>query len=183
MTLDMPTIADFLALLLAAFFVIKGFVRGFLNELFGFLGLIVGFMLIWKYSPNFASMLKFGLNFPDIAAYIIAIALIFIVVNVAASFLGRLVKKIVYFGRVPMIDKILGSLCGLCKASIVLILFYLAFELAAIYLGNGILTWMDQSKAMMFASNVWNYLSGWLLKNGVINYLTLPNLIAKVHMR
>ncbi|MGB4367512.1 MAG: CvpA family protein, partial [Acetomicrobium sp.] len=75
MTLDMPTIADFLALLLAAFFVIKGFVRGFLNELFGFLGLIVGFMLIWKYSPNFASMLKFRLGLPDIVAYIIAIAL------------------------------------------------------------------------------------------------------------
>ncbi|MGB4096900.1 MAG: CvpA family protein, partial [Acetomicrobium sp.] len=47
----MPTIADFLALLLAAFFVIKGFVRGFLNELFGFFGLIGGFVLIWKYSP------------------------------------------------------------------------------------------------------------------------------------
>ncbi|HOM98347.1 MAG TPA: CvpA family protein, partial [Acetomicrobium sp.] len=102
--------------------------------------------------------------------------------NLTASFLGRLVKKIVYFGRAPMIDKIFGSLCGLLKASIVLILFYLAFELAATYLGNARLTWMDQSKAMTIASNVWNYLSGWLLKNGVINYLTLPNLIAKVHM-
>ncbi|HOM97208.1 MAG TPA: CvpA family protein, partial [Acetomicrobium sp.] len=88
MTLDMPTIADFLALLLAAFFVIKGFVRGFLNELFGFFGLIGGFVLIWKYSPNFASILKFRLGLPDIVAYIIAIAVIFIVFNLAISFLG-----------------------------------------------------------------------------------------------
>jgi len=182
MAFDISNTVDLAALVLAVFFMAKGLVRGFSGELFGFLGSLGGFILLWKYAPTMAGMLKYKLGFNDIVAYITAIAAIFISANVAASLLGKLAKKIIYFGHLSMVDKLLGCLCGLIKILIVLVVVYLALEFIAKYAGSASMSWMDKSKAMAFAGNLWSYVSDLLLKKGIINHITLPNLTIKVHV-
>jgi membrane protein required for colicin V production len=74
MAFDIPNMVDLAALIFAIFLMAKGLVRGFTGELFGFLGSVGGFILLWKYAPALAGMLKYKLGFSDIVAYIIAIA-------------------------------------------------------------------------------------------------------------
>lgn len=184
MTFDFSTstVIDISALILALFYVIRGFRRGFIKELFSFLGLVVGFVLIWKYAPSLAGMLKFKLGLNDIIAYIIAIVVIFVIVNIAASYLGVLLGRFFYLVNLSVADKLMGAFCGFIKASVIFILFYLACQFAASYLGNDEIAWMDQSKALALANNMWNYISGWLLNTGIIKHITFPNLTIKVQV-
>jgi len=182
MAFDIPNMVDLAALIFAIFLMAKGLVRGFTGELFGFLGSVGGFILLWKYAPALAGMLKYKLGFSDIVAYIIAIAAIFITANIAASLLGKLAKKIIYFGHLSMLDKLMGGLCGLIKVLIVLIVVYLALEFIAKHTGATSMSWMDKSKAMTISSNLWNYVSSWLLEKGIIDHIALPNITIKVHV-
>ena len=182
MTLNVSIIADFFALLIMIFFRFKGFARGFVNELSGLLGTLAGFVLLWKYSPDLAGFLKIKFGINDVIAYVIAIVAIFLAANLVVSLLGRLVRKVVYFGHLSLVDKVIGAFCGFAKASVILILIYLAFEMASGHLGNSEMSWMYQSKAMTFAGDLWSYVSSWLFNKGIINHISLPNLIAKVRV-
>jgi len=106
--------------------VIQGIIVGFIRSVFDIAGIILGFILAVNYSEAF--------GFPRFLSFL----LIFILVVIGISLLGRIISKLIHLTPLGCVDKILGAFLGLLKAFIIsfaflTILFLLKRSDAIIY--------------------------------------------------
>ncbi len=109
---------DFIILGLAAFFVVKGFFRGFFREISSLLGIVFGLLIANQYYPNMNTFLK---DYIQLEKYMspISFALIFVSVLVFFTMLGILLKFIFKKLLIGWLDKSLGVGLAIVKAVIV----------------------------------------------------------------
>ncbi len=116
---------DIAAAIIFLFFAVRGAVRGFIDELAGFVSIVVGFVLAKRFSNDVAAHLQAYI--PEEWLVPAAFALIFfvsiIVVAIIAYFLQNLLK-LLFIG---FINNILGFVVGVLKAYIIcVVLAYVA---------------------------------------------------------
>jgi membrane protein required for colicin V production len=107
------TWVDIVLVIILCGLVIHGIVFGLIRGLFDIAGIILGYLLAVHYSST--------LEMPHVLAFI----LIFVIVAVAASLLGRIVSKLVHVTPLGVLDRLLGGALGLLKALFVCFVFLL----------------------------------------------------------
>lgn len=101
-----------------ALFVLRGFTRGFLREVFGVLGLGVGIYLALSRYELLYPYLTFLEN-PTVKRIVASVAL-FILGYVTFALLGMIVARLTHALVLGMLDRILGGALGFVEAAVIL---------------------------------------------------------------
>jgi membrane protein required for colicin V production len=116
---------DYLALGIIAYFVIRGFLSGFIKTICSFIGMIVAFLysgwLSIKITPYVA---KFLTNNPKILP-ILSFIFAFILIYLSFILLGFILVTILGKMHLSIADYFLGGILGFIKASLFITLLYL----------------------------------------------------------
>ncbi len=112
-------ITDIVILIIIGVFGIKGLFKGLISEIFGILGLILGYLLAFQYYELGAKLLMYvgvSKNIADKAGFVVAFLAIYIIV----FFVGFLLKK--FFKKIQLgwLDKIGGFIFGALKATVII---------------------------------------------------------------
>ncbi|BAI81043.1 colicin V production protein [Deferribacter desulfuricans SSM1] len=114
-------IIDIVLLIIIGVFAIKGLFRGLIGEVFGILGLILGYLLAYQYyqlTAKFASALGFNKSVSDVVGFVITFIIIYTIIIIISIILKKFFKKI----QLGWADKLGGFLFGALKSSIILAL-------------------------------------------------------------
>jgi len=69
---------DYIIITVVAFFAVRGLFKGFLNEVFGLLGLILALIFATKYMSNMAELVDKFLNIPPAMTTLLGYLIIFV---------------------------------------------------------------------------------------------------------
>ncbi|MGA1845873.1 CvpA family protein [Deferribacter abyssi] len=112
-------IVDIVLLIIIGVFGIKGLFRGLISEVFGILGLILGYVIAYQYYGIFAKIISgFGIrrSIADALGFVVMFLLIYIVIFFIGTLLRKLFKKI----KLGWMDKTGGFVFGILKAGVIL---------------------------------------------------------------
>ncbi|KAA0258085.1 CvpA family protein [Deferribacter autotrophicus] len=112
-------VIDIVLLIVIGVFGIKGLFRGLISEVFGILGLILGYVLAYQYYGIFAKIISgFGIkrSVADALGFVITFLLIYIVIFLIGTLLRKFFKTI----KLGWMDKTGGFAFGVIKASVIL---------------------------------------------------------------
>lgn len=101
---------DIILIVVLALFILNGLVQGLIRTAFALAGLVLGIFLAGRYYVAFGNWLPIANT--DIAN-IVAFAIIFIAVMVAAGILAFFMRRIIRLVLLGWADKLLGALLGL----------------------------------------------------------------------
>ena len=105
-------------------FLVRGFRRGFTEELARVLGTVIALILAIRYMSNLSHFLINPIGIPTIGAIVISFAVIFIGTIYIFHYLAARIKKGINISvALGGLDKILGGALGLAKGAIVVSLF------------------------------------------------------------
>ena len=107
---------------------VRGFQRGFVLELTGIIGLLVGIFGALKYSYITESYLNRWTNLSAINIEIIAFLISFLIITLAVSILGKILTKIIHAIALGVINRLLGALFGVVKTALFLFILLFIFE-------------------------------------------------------
>jgi membrane protein required for colicin V production len=110
---------DVILAIVLAFFVIRGFWRGFSREFFGFIGLLGGLVVAAAAYGTVAASLPEAI--PHGARPIVAFAVLFFAVNLAANLLGALVHHLLGLVFLSPVNRIAGAAFGAAKGAALLL--------------------------------------------------------------
>jgi membrane protein required for colicin V production len=123
-------VLDLVILGLIAFFVVKGFFRGFFREISSLVGIVLGFLIGNRYHHQMASVLKPYIPFEKslpLISFLALFILVFILFNLYGAFLHRVFKTLF----IGWLDRGLGIAFALIKGIfvsyllIVLLIFFM----------------------------------------------------------
>lgn len=103
------------------FFAVRGVVRGLTGEFFSLLGILGGIFLAWRYQSIGTDFL--ASYFPSVSFSIlqlVVVVVLFLISVIAASCACRIVRAILRFSALTLLDRILGMAVGTAKAVLVL---------------------------------------------------------------
>ncbi len=117
---------DYVALAILAYFIIRGFLGGFVRTVFSFIGMIIAFLysgwLSIKISPYIGNLITNNPKVLPILSFIIA----FILIYLSFILLGFIIRTILGTLQLTIADYILGTILGFIKGALFITLFYLA---------------------------------------------------------
>ncbi|MFQ5752809.1 MAG: CvpA family protein [bacterium] len=116
---------DFIILAFVTFFFIKGLFRGFFQEVFGLLGLIVALIFATKYMSDAAEQIDSILDIPPTLATLLGFLLIFFSLIFAFQLLTHLLQKIFKYSLLSWLEKLAGGAVGFLKGATILSLLLL----------------------------------------------------------
>lgn len=122
---------DIIIIIVLALFILSGLIQGFIRTALALAGLIVGIFLAGRYYVTFGNWLPIA---NTNIANIVAFAIIFIAVMVAAVLLAFFLRRIISLIMLGWADKLLGALFGLvlgalfCGAVLTLLTRFLTIE-------------------------------------------------------
>ena len=141
--------ADLLFLLVALFFVIKGFIRGFISEFMSMAALILGLVAALMFQGQVAALLKDMVKsdtFRPLIAFFILFIGTYIVVNLLEMMLHNAIEAI----KMNSLYRLLGILWGLLETSvIVLIVVFLIYR----FKFKAGMSFLDESVVAKYARN------------------------------
>ena len=121
-------IADLIFLLLALFFVIKGFFRGFISEFMSMAALILGLIAALAFQNQLSALLKDMIK-SDTFRPIASFFLLFIGTYILVKLLELLLHNAIEAIKMNSLDRLLGLVWGLLEtAVIVLIIVFLIYR-------------------------------------------------------
>ena len=112
-------ISDIVILIIIGVFGIKGLFKGLISEVFGILGLILGYLLAFQYYELGAKALEYigvSKNIADKAGFVVAFLAIYIIIFIIGMLLRKIFKKI----QLGWLDKTGGFFFGAIKAAVIL---------------------------------------------------------------
>jgi len=113
--------ADLLFLLIAIFFVIKGFIRGFISEFMSMAALILGLVAALMFQNQVASLLKDMVK-SDTFRPLIAFFILFIGTYIVVKLLEMLLHNAIEAIKMNSLDRLLGVLWGLLETSVIILI-------------------------------------------------------------
>ena len=141
--------ADLLFLLIALFFVIKGFFRGFISEFMSMAALILGLIAALAFQNQVASLLKDMIK-SDTFRPLVAFFLIFIGTYIIVKLLELLLHNAIEAIRMNSLDRLLGFVWGLLETSvIILIVVFLIYR----FKFKAGMSFLDESVVAKYASD------------------------------
>ncbi len=141
--------ADLLFLLVALFFVIKGFIRGFISEFMSMAALILGLVAALMFQGQVAALLKDMVK-SDTFRPLIAFFILFIGTYIVVKLLEMMLHNAIEAIRMNSLDRLLGILWGLLETSvIVLIVVFLIYR----FKFKAGMSFLDESVVAKYARN------------------------------
>lgn len=112
-------ITDIILLIIIGVFAIRGLFKGLITEVFGILGLILGYVLSFQiYTPIGKFIENFGVAEKVAAA--IGFVIAFLLIYVGIFFLGKMLSKFFRTINLGFADKTFGFVFGGLKAAVIL---------------------------------------------------------------
>ena len=142
--------ADLLFLLIALFFCIKGFFRGFISEFMSMAALILGLVAALVFQNQVASLLKDMIKsdtFRPLAAFFLLFIGTYILVKVLELVLHNAIEAI----RMNSLDRLLGFVWGLLETSVIILI--VVFLIYRFKFKAGI-SFLDESVVAKYARNM-----------------------------
>ncbi len=111
---------------------IKGLYKGFIIEIASVIGLVLGIYLATQYNGDLSNYLMSKQYFNWKEGYIIILSnvILFILTILIVSILGKVATKLVKLVALGLFNKILGSVFGLLKNILILVILIFVFNLA-----------------------------------------------------
>ncbi len=120
---------DYIALGVLAYFIIRGFLSGFIKTFFSFIGMIVAFLysgwLSIKISPFIGKLI---INNPKVLP-ILSLIIAFIIIYLFFILLGILIRAFLGTLNLTVVDYVLGGIFGVIKGVLFITLFYIILVL------------------------------------------------------
>jgi len=117
-------ILDIIFLVLIGASVLYSLIRGLIREIFSFLAIILGFFGASYGYSGVAEWLK-GWVQQETVAQILGFAVLFLLVALGVSFLGRLLSKVIHKGGLGWADRMGGAAFGFLKAILLIAIILL----------------------------------------------------------
>lgn len=111
---------DILTLVALAWAVISGWRSGFISQLLGLVGIILGIILSLRYGAVVGNMFGIDARFSVVAGFLIT----FVAVLVVATILSRLLAKVLSFIGLGWVNTLLGIVLSVVKGLVVLSMLY-----------------------------------------------------------
>ncbi len=121
------TMIDWVFSLIIFAFAIVGIIKGFIDNIFGKLALILGIFIAILFYKNIAALLLKDIKFP-FAANIIAFLLIFVVVFLIVKIIQMIVSKVFEWSILKSLDRTLGFFFGIVEGAVVICLIILLLD-------------------------------------------------------
>jgi len=137
---------DITLLIIILCLVIHGIAIGLVRGIFDIVGIIIGYLL----AINFSEAIKI----PKFLSFL----LIFIIVTIAISLLGRAVSKFIHITPLDIIDRILGGLLGFLKGFVICFIFLIVVLL------------FQRANRVIYKSEI----APWVLRGGLTTSRVLP---------
>ena len=111
---------------------IKGLYKGFIVEIASVIGLLLGIYLATQYSGDLSNYLisKQFISWKEDYVIILSNVILFILTILIVSTLGKVATKLVKLVALGLFNKILGSVFGLLKNILILVIVIFVFNLA-----------------------------------------------------
>jgi membrane protein required for colicin V production len=111
---------------------IKGLYKGFIIEVASVIGLVLGIYLATQYNSDLSNYLisKQYFNWKEGYIIILSNVILFILTILIVSILGKVATKLVKLVALGLFNKILGSVFGLLKNILILVIVIFVFNLA-----------------------------------------------------
>ena len=113
---------DILTLVALIWAVVSGWRSGFVSQLLGLVGIILGIILSLRYGAAVGEMFNIDVRFSVVAGFLIT----FVVVLIAATILARLISKVLSFIGLGWVNTLLGIALSVVKGLLVLSMLYAA---------------------------------------------------------
>jgi len=111
-------ITDIVILIIIGFFAVRGLLKGLVNEVFGILGLILGYVMSFQIYQPIAEIFIF-LGFTDTVSEGLGFVLAFLLVYVVVFFVGKLLSKFFKAIQLGWADKTGGFAFGAFKSAVI----------------------------------------------------------------
>lgn len=121
-TLDIILLALFIPAL------VRGVMKGFVEQIIAMAAIILGAFLAFKFSSALAVSLQPSFNLDGNLLHAICFAIILLLAVLVLNLVGRLVVKILKFASLGWINRILGLVFAIFKAGLVIGLAIMVFE-------------------------------------------------------
>ncbi|WP_436514724.1 CvpA family protein [Ekhidna sp. To15] len=118
---------DFIILAVLGIGAIKGYLRGFIVELFSFIAFIIGLLLALELTIPVAENLFAESNYFEVIAVIVFISL-FILLSMAIKMGAKAIKKALDMTPFGTLDNVAGAVAGLLKWAFLLSIVLWVFE-------------------------------------------------------
>lgn len=135
---------DIVILACLLFFLIVGFAKGFIRELFDLLSLLAAFLVAVNQMSTLVSLLGRALNWPTSVLTVISFVILFAVCYVVVMLAGRVLSKLVRVIFLGWLDRLGGSVFGLFKG--ILLVSILTYLFALIPWPTAVFKVYDHSK-------------------------------------
>ena len=142
--------ADLLFLLIALFFVIKGFFRGFISEFMSMAALILGLVAALVFQNQMAGLLK-NMVKSDTFRPLVAFFLLFLGTYIIIKLLELMLHNAIEAIKMNSLDRLLGFLWGLLETSvIILIVVFLIYR----FKFKAGMSFLEESEVARYARNI-----------------------------
>ena len=123
----MCTLDIILAICLSAA-LIQGIIKGFTEQVIALVAIIAGTWTAYKFTGLVCSMLQPYLNMSDRILHVIVFILMIVAVILVLHLLGKVIKASIDFVMLGWLDKLLGAVFAVLKASLVLGILIILFN-------------------------------------------------------
>lgn len=100
--------------ILILLFLVRGLLRGLVNEISGFIGLFIGFIAAGRFYPQLVPQFTGLVDSQRLAAGI-SYAVIFVAAMIVVALCGAVVKRFMLLTLTAWIDNLLGAIIGTAK--------------------------------------------------------------------
>ncbi len=116
---------DIIILSVVIFFFIKGLFRGFFQEVFGLVGIVVALILATKYMSDLAAWLDNWVSIPPAFTTLLGFLLIFFCIIFLSHLTAHLLQRIFKYSFLGWLEKIGGGVVGFLKGATIISLLIL----------------------------------------------------------
>ena len=113
---------DILTLVALIWAVVSGWRSGFVSQLLGLLGIILGIVLSLRYGAAVGEMFNIDARFSVVAGFLIT----FVATLIIATLIARLIARVLSFVGLGWVNTLLGIVLSIIKGLIVLSMLYAA---------------------------------------------------------
>ena len=113
---------DILTLVALVWAVVSGWRSGFVSQLLGLLGIILGIVLSLRYGAAVGEMFNIDARFSVVAGFLIT----FVATLIFATLIARLIARVLSFVGLGWVNTLLGIVLSIVKGLIVLSMLYAA---------------------------------------------------------
>ncbi len=113
---------DILTLVALVWAVVSGWRSGFVSQLLGLLGIILGIVLSLRYGTAVGEMFNIDARFSVVAGFLIT----FVATLIIATLIARLIARVLSFIGLGWVNTLLGIVLSIVKGLIVLSMLYAA---------------------------------------------------------